>query len=245
MDLQLTKPDLSPGTPGPFNTIISDDDSDRFESLPPTTPRPLTSLADAIVRAHANVQSATRAMMAAKRSMLAYAREAGDLLIEAKETVPHGSWLNWLAANCPGISERVAQNYMRIAENWERLPVEDPNHDSHLPVREALKLLASGRDDAAPGVPELTSADLAPGGITDEEAHEADSVTPVAMPAPEAYARVVTLVFDATEHAEFFTQLSDLEAALNTRNKTETIVGAVRHAHRALCSKEARAHAAC
>jgi hypothetical protein len=45
-----------------------------------------------------------------------HAVEAGQRLIEAKELVPHGSWLTWLGQNLPQISIRTAQRYMRAAE---------------------------------------------------------------------------------------------------------------------------------
>lgn len=66
----------------------------------------LPVLAAEIRRAHADVQDAART--AAERAI-----EAGERLIEAKELVPHGGWLPFLADT--GIPERTAQRYMRIA----------------------------------------------------------------------------------------------------------------------------------
>lgn len=42
--------------------------------------------------------------------------EQGFDLIEAKKACSHGHWLEWLAENCPGISEVTARRYMRVAE---------------------------------------------------------------------------------------------------------------------------------
>ena len=66
------------------------------------------------------------------------ALEAGDLLLLAKSQVAHGQWLPWLQKNCPAISERTAQNYMRVAKE---LPIEKRNA-ADLTMREALRLVA-------------------------------------------------------------------------------------------------------
>ena len=44
---------------------------------------------------------------------LSHARNAGELLIEAKSLLKHGEWGNWLAENV-SFSESTAQNYMRL-----------------------------------------------------------------------------------------------------------------------------------
>lgn len=66
------------------------------------------------------------------------ALEAGDLLLLAKSQVAHGQWLPWLQKNCPDISERTAQNYMKVAKG---LPIEKRNA-ADLTMREALRLVA-------------------------------------------------------------------------------------------------------
>jgi hypothetical protein len=43
-----------------------------------------------------------------------HARNAGDLLIEAKAQLEHGQWLPWLVEHCE-IPEKTAQRYMRMA----------------------------------------------------------------------------------------------------------------------------------
>lgn len=68
-----------------------------------------SNIAVAINDAHAGVE-------AAKRLGTRYAVECGRLLIEAKETVPHGGWDAWLRANTQ-VSPRTAQLYMRIARH--------------------------------------------------------------------------------------------------------------------------------
>ncbi len=54
------------------------------------------------------------------RDALSHARNAGELLIEAKSLLKHGEWGNWLAENV-AFTERTAQSYMRLARNWESL----------------------------------------------------------------------------------------------------------------------------
>jgi hypothetical protein len=74
------------------------------------------------------------------RSGLQHARQAGELLLEAKAKVKHGEWLPWLRNNCQ-IPERTAQAYRRIAAKWDR--IEKSATVAALTFREADKLLAS------------------------------------------------------------------------------------------------------
>jgi hypothetical protein len=199
-----------------------------------TVSRSLPSLAAAIMRAIANTQTAAR-------SALEYAREAGELLNAAQDLVPYGKWGAWLSANCPGVSERMAQHYKNIASRWSELNSGDPKRVSDLPLREAIKLLASptpddggdqGDDDAQETDDDLK---LGPGGL-------AVGVPPVVTPEmtpPTAYVRPVQLNFDGTEYANFAQLIAQLQVVLKTANQTETVAAAVRYAHRALCSAEA------
>lgn len=68
----------------------------------------LATLADEINYEHAHALEHAHAAVPR-------ARRAGELLIQAKERCEHGEWLPWLKANCPNISERTAQAYMRVA----------------------------------------------------------------------------------------------------------------------------------
>ena len=74
----------------------------------------LDALADKINTEH-------EACHASMQKGLEHALKAGELLLEAKAGLPHGEWLPWLGENCPDISERTAQRYMRIAENGDEL----------------------------------------------------------------------------------------------------------------------------
>lgn len=60
--------------------------------------------------------------------------EIGNCLIEAKETIPHGDWADFLAE--VEIQERFAQRYMRLAREWT-----NPTALSDLGATKALALL--------------------------------------------------------------------------------------------------------
>ncbi|MCZ6763351.1 MAG: DUF3102 domain-containing protein [Alphaproteobacteria bacterium] len=72
--------------------------------------KPLDALAERINAGH-------RAYLATARKALDHALDVGAALQEAKEGLPHGEWLPWLQSNCPAISERSAQRYIRLAKN--------------------------------------------------------------------------------------------------------------------------------
>ena len=93
------------------------------------------------------VNAEHRAVRDAAVSALHHARRAGELLAQAKERLPHGSWLAWLHDHCPNISTRTAQGYMRIARDWPRLEA-NAQRVAQLGVGQALKLLAARRQDA-------------------------------------------------------------------------------------------------
>ena len=76
---------------------------------------------------------------------LAHAMAAGDLLIEAKEQIPHGGWLPWLATNVE-ISDRTAQLYMRTAKNRAEIEAQKRNSVADLTLSEAVALLALSSD---------------------------------------------------------------------------------------------------
>jgi hypothetical protein len=92
----------------------------RFREVPEKeTPMPtvdqkstttgLAKLAERINLAHKRGQ-------ASGRKMLQEYRIAGEALLEAKEQVAHGQWLNWLKENCPNVGERQARRYMELAK---------------------------------------------------------------------------------------------------------------------------------
>ena len=55
-----------------------------------------------------------QAAQEAARSAVAHAIRCGELLIEAKGSMPHGDFGSWLAGNVE-FSDRTARGYMRLA----------------------------------------------------------------------------------------------------------------------------------
>jgi hypothetical protein len=78
---------------------------------------------------------------------LQHALEAGQLLLQAKERVPHGMWLSWLGSSCD-LGERLAQRYMRVARDLPRLSPANTTRVSDLSFRQALTLIASNTQTA-------------------------------------------------------------------------------------------------
>lgn len=70
---------------------------------------------------------------------VAHALEAGRLLSEAKATLPHGAFVDWIRNNC-AFSVRTAQAYMRLGR---RLPGENAQRVAHLTLRKAFQLVAA------------------------------------------------------------------------------------------------------
>ena len=70
--------------------------------------------------------------------MLEHATAAGNALLKAKAALPHGRWLPWLKSKCD-LSERMAQNYMVVAQGRDTLTKTQRVAD--LSLRGALRLL--------------------------------------------------------------------------------------------------------
>ena len=84
------------------------------------------------------------ACRAAMQRGMEHAFKAGQLLMEAKSGLAHGEWLAWLKENCPDISERTAQRYMRLAENRDELEAK-PATVADLTMRAAEEALTTPR----------------------------------------------------------------------------------------------------
>jgi hypothetical protein len=106
----------------------------------------MTKNSDISERLAKRINAAHAATTQAAHRALEHARQAGDLLIEAKAVVPHGEWLPWLETNCPDVTERTAQAYMRVARRWPELEAK-AQRVADLPIRQALALLADGYGD--------------------------------------------------------------------------------------------------
>ncbi len=90
--------------------------------------RPLTDLSLAINAEH-------RLAEGAAVTALGHAKRTGELLAEAKDQIPHGEWLQWLAHNCE-VSPRQAQRYIKVATNWDRISKNDAA--SYLTIDDAI-----------------------------------------------------------------------------------------------------------
>jgi hypothetical protein len=88
--------------------------------------------------AHANAEHAAVAQH--QRVALDHATKAGSFLAAAKERLPHGRWLPWLAQNCPAISKRTAQVYLQLHYRQAELKCADV--PAHLTIDDALKVIA-------------------------------------------------------------------------------------------------------
>ena len=82
----------------------------------------------------------------AANAAVEHAVHAGELLIEAKASIPHGEWLTWIEGRC-GVSERTAQAYMRLARELPKLDSEKAQRVEDLPLRKALAELAEPKLD--------------------------------------------------------------------------------------------------
>lgn len=125
-------------------------------------------------------------------SALEYARDAGEHLSNAKAQCRHGEWLPWLETNFEG-SQQTANNYMRVAQFWDRLNYQ---RVGNLTLRGAIAELAEPRQppdsapifDATDDEPDATFAD-------EPEPYEPDAYAPaetvdepyVTIPLPERF----------------------------------------------------------
>ena len=82
---------------------------------------------------------------AAAKKALEHALNAGDALVEAKVTIPHGQWADWLSRHVPAISGRTAQLYMKLARNRDKI---DAQRVADLSLRQAAKLAARPKWEA-------------------------------------------------------------------------------------------------
>lgn len=101
----------------------------------------LSSLATEINREHQAIEQALS-------SAVDHAIKAGELLTQAKASLPHGAWGVWLEENCT-VSTRTANNYMRVARELPLLDDSNRQRVANLPLRDALSALAEPRQSQA------------------------------------------------------------------------------------------------
>jgi hypothetical protein len=129
---------------------------------------------DSLGELAAQINSAHAAGEEASRKGLAFFRQTGAMLHRAKAMVPHGGWLDWLRRNV-AFSVQSASNYMRIADNWERVSgasgLQDALRALAEDAREEPELPTVGNSE-----PEQTAAgeEVAPAEVEDEVGSDLD-----------------------------------------------------------------------
>jgi Protein of unknown function (DUF3102) len=109
---------------------------------------------------------------------LEHAMNAGDLLLEAKDKTPHGTWQGWLEGNFVG-SIRTAQAYMRVAARREEVEAAKTQSSAPLSLDGALKALSA---------PKAESLDLQTASLAELEAR-----------AEAAYERALSATYKSAE----------------------------------------------
>ena len=96
-------------------------------------------------------------VVAALKGGVEHARNAGLLLMQAKQQLHHGAWIPWIKTNL-SIVPRTAQRYIRVAERWAEIEA-NATPVSHLSYKEALSLIAEkGPDGDEPAVLDAANA---------------------------------------------------------------------------------------
>jgi len=111
-----------------------------------TTEERTTVLANLAARIRTEHAAATNSA----RTAIGHAINAGRLLIEAKTKLGHGRWLPWLSENCPDISIRTAQVYMRLALKAPTFLDSNTQNSAHLSINQALNMVAEPRVELVP-----------------------------------------------------------------------------------------------
>jgi hypothetical protein len=93
------------------------------------------------------INASHRAFAGTFRKAVEHGIRAGELLAQAKEQCPYGTWLPWLEENFEG-SARTAQEYMRLYRNRDEIRAKTRD-SAHLSIGEALRELASSRGEPA------------------------------------------------------------------------------------------------
>jgi hypothetical protein len=120
--IQIDRQDAGPHHDDLLDTIIAEQ----------PVSRELAALASSMNELHlAAVRLADEAVQRAIR--------CGEFAIQVKREVGHNKWQAWLAANCPAISKRTSQRYMKLARGKHHLPKNDTL--SLLTMAMAMKLI--------------------------------------------------------------------------------------------------------
>jgi Protein of unknown function (DUF3102) len=83
--------------------------------------KPLPELAKEIRGREEVIQALFVRTVANAHELICEVNLCGKVLLETKERLGHGKWMQWLEDNCPEVSYWTANRYMRIASKWERV----------------------------------------------------------------------------------------------------------------------------
>ncbi len=97
---------------------------------------------EALADLASRIANAVTSAESCARDAVAYALQAGALLIQAKQKVGHGGWLAWLDKNVT-MAPRTCQAYMRLAEKVPLLPPAEARRVADLPLREAVRAMTT------------------------------------------------------------------------------------------------------
>ncbi len=117
----------------------------RPDLRPPTGPMSEVSTSNSLADLAHRIKAEHTAVAESLKDGVRHAIAAGELLIEAKDQVPHGQWLPWLREHC-SLSERTCQLYMRVAKNRAEIEKRNGVADLDLSLNEAAALLALSSD---------------------------------------------------------------------------------------------------
>jgi hypothetical protein len=100
------------------------------------------------------------AILATFQSSIQHAKEAGELLIRVKDSLPHGEFGRWVVEHCH-FSPETARGYMRVARRWHELKSADPERQrvTEVSYRAALAQLAKPRSDGSDSKDRSAKAD--------------------------------------------------------------------------------------
>jgi N6-adenosine-specific RNA methylase IME4 len=105
-------------------------------------PSAIVRAADDLAALAVQINAEHRACEENLKAGLEHALEAGRLLLQAKATIGHGGFLDWLSTHCR-FSTRTAQAYMRIAQKLPTLDLPNAQRVADLSFREALARLSA------------------------------------------------------------------------------------------------------
>jgi hypothetical protein len=143
-----------------------------------TTPAVPKAEEAALIDLATKIKAAHEAIGAAFKGAPNHAFAAGALLNQAKEKLDqHGQWLPWLQQNCPNISERTAQLYMKLARGRAAIEAKAQSL-ADLTLNEAAKLIDAPGAPASPDSGPTSTSAAATTSTTGQSGGKTSTLTP-------------------------------------------------------------------